>query len=65
MKKIYRAPYALLFSMQVRDIIAASNEPNEPDDSNPSDDPTKPGPGGDTSTTPSTSDPAAPDLDWN
>lgn len=59
MKKTYRIPYALLFSMQAQDIIAASNEPNEPDDS------TKPGPSGDTSTTPSTSDPAAPDLEWN
>ena len=64
MKQDYKIPHAQLRFLAVSDILAASEEPENPTD--PDDNPGDvPGPGGNPPPALPGDDPAAPDIDWN
>ena len=66
MKQDYKIPRAALRSLTVADILAASDEPNLPDDPDdiPGDNPS-PDPGINPPSGLPSDDPTAPDVDWS
>ena len=67
MKQDYKIPRAALYSLTVSDILAASDEPDlpqDPDDDIPGDTPT-PAPGINPPSILPSDDPTAPDIDWS